>query len=160
MIILGHFRAKYRNFHNYGRGGIALYKITTGAHAERKKIIAESEAEADTIKLKGDAEAYAILEQAKAEAEQLKMKAEAYKQYKEGALVDLVLKTMPMVAAEIAAPLNNAKKINMIASGDGEIGASRLTDEVVRIMERLPKMIHGMTGVDIMEDMRAVADNK
>jgi len=137
-----------------------VYQITTGAQAERKKIIAESEAEADTIKLKGDAEAYAILEEAKGEAEQLKMKAKAFKQYKEGALVDLVLKTMPMVAAEIAAPLNNAKKINMIASGDGEIGASRLTDEVVRIMEKLPKMIHGMTGVDITEDMRAVANNK
>ena len=88
------------------------------------------------------------------------MKAEAFKQYKEGALVDLVLKTMPQVAAEIAAPLNNAKKINMIASGDGQIGASRLTNEVVTIMERLPQMIHEMTGVDITEDMRAVANKK
>merc|ERR1712226_382 len=136
-----------------------VYQIKTAASAERKRIIAESEAEADAIKLKGDAEAYAILEQAKAEAEQLRMKAQAFKQYKEGALVDLVLKTMPQVAAEIAAPLNNAKKINMIASGDGEIGASRLTNEVVTIMEKLPQMIHGMTGIDITEDLRAVARN-
>merc|ERR1711953_74258 len=136
-----------------------VYQIKTAASAERKRIIADSEAEADAIKLKGDAEAYAIIEQAKAEAEQLRMKAQAFKQYEEGALVDLVLKTMPQVTVEIAAPLNNAKKINMIASGDGEIGASRLTDEVVRIMEKLPTLVHGMAGVDITEDMRAAARN-
>merc|ERR1712226_1014391 len=136
-----------------------VYQIKTAASAERKRIIAESEAEADAIKLKGDAEAYAILEQAKAEAEQLRMKAQAFKQYKEGALVDLVLKTMPQVAAEIAAPLNNAKKIDMIASGDGEIGASRVANEVLMIMQQIPKVVEGMTGIDITEDLRAVARN-
>lgn len=133
-----------------------VYRLIKEAEAERKKIIKESEAESDAILLKGEAEAYAILERAKAEAEQLKMKAQAFKQYKEGALVDLVLKTMPQVAAEIAAPMNNAKKINLITSGDGEIGASRITGEVAQIMEKLPRLVQGMTGIDITEDLRAV----
>jgi hypothetical protein len=34
------------------------------------------------------------------------------------------------VAAEVAAPLSQAKKITMVSDGTGEIGASRVTGEV------------------------------
>lgn len=34
------------------------------------------------------------------------------------------------IAAEVAAPLCSANKISMISTGDGEIGASKLTGEV------------------------------
>ena len=136
-----------------------MYRTQKNAEAERKKIIAEAEAEADAIKLKGDAEAFAIREKAKAEAEQLKKKADAFKQYKEAALVDVVLKVMPQVAAEIAAPINNAKKINMIASGDGEIGASRVANEVLMIMEKIPQVVEGMTGIDITSDLKQITGN-
>lgn len=136
-----------------------VYKTQKNAEAERKKIIAEAEAEADAIKLKGDAEAFAINEKAKAEAEQLKKKADAFKQYKEAALVDVVLKIMPQIAAEIAAPINNAKKINMIASGDGEIGAARVANEVLMIMQQIPKVVEGMTGIDISNDLKQITGN-
>ena len=54
-------------------------------------MIMEAEAEAEAIALKGDAEAYAIECRAKAEAEQMAKKADAWKEYKEAALVDMML---------------------------------------------------------------------
>jgi len=96
------------------------------------------------------------LAKAEAEAERLRLKAAAFDQYKEAALVDIVLDVMPKVAAEIAAPLNNTNKISMISSGDGEIGASRVAKEVLGIMEALPDVVQKLTGVDITSDLKSI----
>jgi len=37
----------------------------------------------------------------------------------------------------------------MVSIGKGEIGISKLTTEVLNIMEHLPKMVESVTGVDI-----------
>ena len=37
----------------------------------------------------------------------------------------MVLEALPKVAAEVAAPLSQAKKITMVADASGEVGASR-----------------------------------
>ena len=47
--------------------------------------------------MKGDAEAFAIEAKANAEAEQMAKKADAWKEYQEAALVDMVLDTLPKV---------------------------------------------------------------
>lgn len=47
--------------------------------------------------MKGEAEAYAIEAKAKAEAEQMARKADAWKDYQEAAMVDMVLETIPKV---------------------------------------------------------------
>ena len=52
-------------------------------------------------------------------------KADAFKEYSEAAMVDMMLKVLPQVAAEISGPISQANKITMIASGDGAIGANR-----------------------------------
>ena len=52
--------------------------------------------------MKGEAEAYAIEAKAKAEAEQMAKKADAWKEYREAAMVDMVLETMPKVSLEIS----------------------------------------------------------
>ena len=49
------------------------------------------------LQVKGEAEAYAIEAKAKAEAEQMAKKADAWKEYREAAMVDMVLETMPKV---------------------------------------------------------------
>ncbi len=51
------------------------------------------------LQLKGDAEAFAIEAKAKAEAEQMARKADAWKDYQEAAMVDMVLETIPKVRA-------------------------------------------------------------
>ena len=47
--------------------------------------------------MKGEAEAFAIEAKASAEAEQMAKKADAWKEYREAAVVDMVLETMPKV---------------------------------------------------------------
>ena len=60
---------------------------------------------------------------------------------------------MPKVAAEIAAPLSKTKKVTMVADGSGDIGAAKLTNEVMDIMNTIPASVHKMTGVDIARQM-------
>ena len=49
--------------------------------------------------MKGEAEAFAIEAKATAEAEQMAKKADAWKEYREAAVVDMVLDTMPKVSS-------------------------------------------------------------
>lgn len=67
------------------------------AEANQKKILLEAEAEAEAIRLRGEAEAFATEAKAKAEAEQMAKKAEAWKEYKEAAMVDMFLDVIPKV---------------------------------------------------------------
>lgn len=63
----------------------------------------------------------------------------------------MFLDMLPQLAAEVAAPLANCEKISMICTGSGEIGASKLTKEILDIMERLPGVIQTITGFNIRE---------
>lgn len=99
-------------------------------------------------------------------------KAEAWREYREAAMVDMLLEALPkvsasengvmwksinlicvlcihQVAAEVAAPLSQAKKITMVSSGSGEIGAAKLTAEVLSIVNKVPELVKSITGVDI-----------
>lgn len=76
-------------------------------------------------------------------------KAEAYKEYKEAAMIEMLLETLPKVAAEVAAPLSQAKKITMVSSGSGDVGASKLTGEVLTIVGKIPELVKQMTNIDI-----------
>merc|ERR1711862_849293 len=122
------------------------------------KVRKPAEAEAEAVALRGEAEAYAIEVKAKAEAEQMNKKAEAFKEYKEAAMVDMMLKVLPQVAAEVSGPISLTKKITMVASGDGPVGANRMTQEVLDIMSSLPDTVKKMTGVDITSSMVKVQD--
>jgi len=132
------------------------YRLEKIAEAEKQKIVLEAEAEAEAKALKGEAEAYAIEVVAKAEAEQMAKKADAWKEYKEAALVDMMLKVLPKVAAEVSAPLSQVDKITMVSDGEGPIGASKVTGEVLDIMNSLPSMVKNMTGVDVAGRMAAI----
>merc|ERR1719391_1642981 len=120
------------------------YKLEKLAEAHKNKLVIEAEAEAEAIALKGEAEAYAIECRAKAESEQMAKKADAWKEYKEAALVDMMLQTLPKIAAEVSAPMAQTNKITMVASGDGPVGASRVTSEVLDIMGNLPEVVEKM----------------
>ncbi|ELT93410.1 hypothetical protein CAPTEDRAFT_164615 [Capitella teleta] len=124
------------------------------AEANKGRVVMEAEAQAQAIQLRGEAEAFAIEAKAKAEAEQMAKKADAWKDYQDAAMVDMVLETLPKIAAEVAAPLSKANKITMVSSGQGGVGASKLTEEVLTVMERMPLVVEGMTGVSISKAMK------
>ncbi|XP_021695725.1 flotillin-1 isoform X1 [Aedes aegypti] len=131
------------------------YKLEKLAEANRNRVILEAEAEAEAIKVRGEAEAFAIAAKSKAEAEQMAKKAEAWREYREAAMVDMLLDTLPKVAAEVAAPLSQAKKITMVSSGTGEVGAAKLTGEVLQIVNKIPDLVKSITGVDISRSVHA-----
>jgi len=125
------------------------YRLEKIAEAQRQKMVLEAEALAEATALKGEAEAYAIEVKAKAEAEQMAKKADAWKEYQEAALVDMMLQVLPKVAAEVSAPIAQCNKITMVSDGTGSIGAANVTKEILTIMESLPETVKKMTGVDI-----------
>jgi flotillin len=127
------------------------YKLEKLADAEKQKKVLEAEAEAESVRVRGEAKAFAIQEKAKAEAEQMRKKAEAWKMYQDAAMVDMVLNCLPKVAAEVAAPLTKTKKVTMVSSGGGEIGAAKLTGEVLDVVNRLPSLVESMTGVKLSQ---------
>ena len=67
--------------------------------------------------------------------------------------MDMMMKMMPEVASEVAAPLAKANKITMISDNNSDIGAFKVANEVLNIMSDIPIAVKTMTGVDIMEQM-------
>lgn len=130
------------------------YRLEKLAEAEKLQLVTQAEAEAESIRIRGEAEAFAVEAKAKADAEQMKKKAEAFQQYKDAAMVGMLLEKLPEVAKEITKPLNETKKITMISSGNGEVGLSRVTGEVLDIMNKLPETIEKVTGVSISQSMK------
>jgi flotillin len=129
------------------------FKLEKIAEAERLKTILEAEAEAEAIALMGDAEAFALEAKAKAESEQMGEKANAWDDYGKAAMVAMMLKLLPKLAAEVAAPISKVNKIKMVSDGQNEIGASKLTGEILDIMARIPEAVGDMTGFDIKKQM-------
>ncbi|XP_032903402.1 flotillin-1-like [Amblyraja radiata] len=127
------------------------FRLEKLAEAGRLKLIMEAEADAESIRVKGEAEAFAIQAKAIAEAEQMIKKAEAFKEYKDAAMVDMILAKLPEVAAEISQPFSKVKKITMVSSGTGEVGAAKMSGEILDIMTRLPETIERLTGVNISQ---------
>uniref|UniRef100_A0A4W4GQC8 Flotillin n=1 Tax=Electrophorus electricus TaxID=8005 RepID=A0A4W4GQC8_ELEEL len=127
------------------------YRLEKLAEAERMQLIMEAEAEAESIRMKGEAEAFATEAKGRAEAEQMNKKADAFKQYKDGAMVDMLLEKLPLMAEEVSKPLGAAQKITMVSSGSSEVGVAKLTGEVLDIMTRLPQTVEKLTGVNISQ---------
>lgn len=73
------------------------FRLEKIAEANSKRVLLEAEAEAESVRLKGEAEAFAIQAKAVAEAEQMAKKAEAWKEYKEAAMIDMYLDVLPKV---------------------------------------------------------------
>lgn len=140
------------------------YKTEISAEADRVKKSKEAEAESYTIKAEGMAKAEAIraaglaeaeIIQAKGEAEAVALtkKAEAYKQFNDAAIAQMVIERLPEIASAIAQPLAKTEKIVMI----GDSGASKITKDVTNILAQLPETVKGLTGIDITNILKNYA---
>jgi len=130
------------------------YKVEKIAEANKNKIILEAEAEAEAVRVRGEAQAFAIEAKARAEAEQMSKKADAWRDYQEAAMVDMLLDVLPKVAAEVAAPLSKVNKVTMVSSGSSDVGASKITQELLDIVIKMPQAMEQLTGVDITKTFR------
>jgi len=81
-------------------------------------------------------------------------KAEAWREYKDAAMVDMLLEALPKIAAEVAAPLSEGiQKMTMVSTGKGEVGALKITNEVMDIVMKVPGLVEKMTGIELSKTM-------
>jgi flotillin len=127
--------------------------ITRQKQAEAMKYAALQEAEG--IKAKGEAEAEAIRAKGIAEAEAMEKKAEAYAKYNNAAIVEMMVKIMPQMAAEIAKPLSAIDKVNIYGGSAGESGVSSISGNMPVVMKQVFDTMSEATGVDFTEILKA-----
>lgn len=134
-----------------GQGDLAL----ATAKAESDKVqatgkIALANAEAEAIRLNGNAEAEAIRAKGLAEAEAMEKRAQAFESYGQAAIADTMMKILPEVARELAAPLSNIKDMTVISTD----GSNKILNNSVEGYASLSKMVESATGLS-MNDMIA-----
>jgi flotillin len=125
-------------------------KIERIGLAEAAKVLAIGQAEAEVIKKK-------LL----AEAEGLQKKAEAWKNFNDAAVINMVVDKMPELAQAFATQLAGIDKINIIEMGHGDggnAGVNKVLGTVGGGMTAVLSMLKDQFGIDIARMMAAKAD--
>jgi flotillin len=136
-------------------------RMETLAAAERQRLSLEAEghatalrsqasAEAEAIRIRGLAEAEVIRAKGEAEAEAMRVKAAAYHEYNQAAVLDKVISNLPEMVRALAEPLSKVDKISIVSTGsgaNGNLGASRVTGDMVNILAQTPAILEALTGV-------------
>ena len=136
------------------------YEQEKAAEAQKAKADAQryaAEQEAAGITANGEAEANAIKAKGLAEAEAMEKKAEAYKKYNGAAVIEMMVKILPEMAAEVAKPLASIDKVNIYGGGGGADGSgvSQISGNMPVVMKQVFDTMTEATGVDFTEIMRA-----
>ena len=156
-------------------------RVETQANAEKQRISLEAEgraaalraqaqaegeaarirgaAEAEAAKVRGLAEADVIRAKGEAEAEAMRSKAAAYHEYNQAAVLDKVISNLPEIVRAIAEPLSKVDKISIVstgAAGSGNLGASRVTGDVVNMLAQVPMILEALTGTKVSDLMARV----
>ncbi|MCL2171126.1 MAG: SPFH domain-containing protein [Defluviitaleaceae bacterium] len=130
---------------------VAKYRELATAQARAESIRLEGASMAESQRLKGMAEVDIIREKGIAEAEAMMKKAEAFKQYNDAAVTQMVIERLPEIAKNVAEPLSKTEKIVVIDSGSGGGGgASKISGYVTDIISTLPATVEALTGIDII----------
>lgn len=126
------------------------------AEADAAAIKATGQAEADVISQKGQAEADAIRAKGIAEAEAMQKKAEAYKQYTNAAVAEMLINVLPQIAGNIAQPLSQIDKIVIMDGGSGNgNGVSNVAGNVTGVMTQVFESMKEVTGIDLQDIVKA-----
>lgn len=127
------------------------------ADAERSRLTGEGEklrraALAEAVRIEGEAEADAITARGSAEAGAMQKKADAFAQYGDAAVLQMLVEVLPAVVAKASEPLSAVDKLTVIST-DGASQLSRtVTDNVAQGME----LLSSTTGVDLAELLKGL----
>lgn len=113
------------------------------AEGKRTQTVEVAKAEGERIRKIGAAEAFAIGAVGKADAEKMRLKAQVYSQYKDAAIMSMVVEALPKIAAEISAPLAKTEEIVLLGGSDATTG------EINRLVSQVPPAVQALTGVDL-----------
>jgi len=157
-------------------------KVEMGAQAERNRLVAMAEADkaqgfaaaevqqrageamaeaeraqglaqAQIRQAQGLAQAEATKAQGLAEALAMEKKADAWQRYNEAAMLQILAPILPEIAKAIAQPLQNIDRITLVnTGGNDDVGVSRITAEIAKVMAQMPPVVESLTGFKI-EDL-------
>jgi flotillin len=121
-------------------------KIEQLAEARKEELAAQGAGEADAIRLRGLAEAEAMLQKAK-----------AWGDYSDAAIADRLVSILPQLAAAVSEPLSKTEKIVMVGGSNGDgVGAHRITRDVTKIVAELPELLQSLTGKQLSDLVAAL----
>ncbi|MGN7476572.1 SPFH domain-containing protein [Solibacillus silvestris] len=126
------------------------YRIEAQAQAEAERIRLDGLAKADAERAQGTAEAEIIRLRGLAEAEAKEKIAEAFEQYGQAAVLDMIVKMLPEYAKQVASPLSNIDKITVVDTGGGPNGgAGKVTGYATDLMAGLQETLKASSGIDV-----------
>lgn len=122
------------------------------ADAERSRLTGQGEklhrsALADAVRIEGEAEAASIAAKGAAEAEAMQKKADAFAQYGDAAVLQMLVEVLPDVVAKASEPLSAIDKMTVISTDGASQLARTVTDNVSQGME----LLSSTTGVDVAQ---------
>ncbi|WP_462411067.1 flotillin family protein [Neobacillus sp. Marseille-QA0830] len=130
------------------------YRIEAMAKAEAERVRIDGLAKAEAQKAQGLSEAEVIRMKGLAEAEAKQKIAEAFEQFGQAAVLDMIIKMLPEYAKQVAAPLSNIDKITVVDTGGGSGvngGANKVTGYATNLMASLQESLKAASGIDVKE---------
>ena len=133
-------------------------RLTTVADGEKARGLAAAEvtqaqglAQAEAEKAQGLAQAQIREAQGLAEALAMEKKAEAWRLYSEAAVLQILAPILPEIARAVAEPLSRIDRITLVntGGGSGDVGVSRLTAEVAKVISQVPPVVESLTGIKL-----------
>ncbi|MFD5393294.1 flotillin family protein [Streptomyces sp. NPDC127097] len=127
------------------------------AAAERARLTGEGEklhraALAEAVRIEGEADAAAIAAKGTAEAEAMQKKADAFAQYGDAAMLQMLVEALPQVVAKASEPLSAVDKMTVISTD----GASQLSRTVADNVAQGMELLSSTTGVDLAEMLKGI----
>jgi flotillin len=128
------------------------YRVEQEAEGRKNAAVFEADAEkirrarmAEAVELEGRAEGEAIRARGEAEAEARRKNADAFKQYGEAAIIDLLTTMLPDLVSAASEPISAVEKLTVISTD----GASDLTRNVASNVEQGLQIGTDLTGLDL-----------
>lgn len=106
---------------------------------------AEREAVAQAVRAEGAAQADSTAAVGTAEAEAMTQKAEAYARYNQAAVLEMLIKSLPLIAKELASPMSAIDNLTVVSTD----GASALPKAVTENFTQLQSLVKSTVGVDL-----------
>ncbi|MFJ3933997.1 flotillin family protein [Streptomyces sp. NPDC090029] len=127
------------------------------ADAQRSRLMGEGEKDhraalADAVRIEGEAHAAAIAARGSAEAEAMRKKADAFAQYGDAAVLQMLVEVLPQVVAKAAEPLTAVDKMTVISTD----GAGKLPRAVADNVAQGLELLGSTTGVDLAELLQGI----
>src|SRR5690625_8008775 len=88
--------------------------------------------------------------------------AEAFEEYGQAAILDMITDMLPEYAKEVAGPLSNIDKITVVDTGgkDSQGGANKVSGYATDLMSTLQESLKASSGIDVKEMLESMTGKR